>query len=308
MIDLNKLNDLFFDDEIEWRVGQTGMSNNEPWVTLLTYLDARAVMNRLDDACGQTNWSDSYQRNADGGVLCTLSIRTEDGWVSKTDIGVNTDIEPVKGGVSDALKRAFVKWSHGARQLYRLTRTYGIICGKGNDTVRFKGKDGKTYYCRPPAIEIDGIVHKRTLDDIIPKSASPSPAHKQTSSTPTVINEAAPPPGEPTEKSDGISNKQIGLIWGQFERVYQITDKSTVHKIATEFCGLPIETLTGLHWKLGKPLIDALCCKDDSPDPVVANKALLDSIVSTVLDDQTNDTFNDVVGKAARDLRDDLPF
>ena len=252
-IDWEKLNDLFYDDEIEWRVGMIGVKNSgEPWVTVLAYINARAVMERLDDACGQENWQDDYVPGPSGGVLCKLSIRIGDTWLTKCDVAENTDFEPVKGGVSDALKRALVKWSKGSRQLYKLTKNYGILCGRNHPkSIKFKGKDGQTYWCRPPVIEETGIVHFRenteeTLDSIIPHDL----VYKQTSSSPTVIDEDAPPPGEPPEKSESISPKQVGLIWAKFKNVYQLTEKAdgnTIHAIATEFCGLPVESFKGLN-------------------------------------------------------------
>ena len=49
--------------------------------------------------------------------MCTLSVKTEDGWISKEDGADDTAIESTKGGISDALKRAAVKWGMG-RDLY----------------------------------------------------------------------------------------------------------------------------------------------------------------------------------------------
>ena len=83
----------------------------------LRYVDARYVMERLDDAVGPFAWTDSY-RETDGGTVCTLSI-TLDGetWVPKSDVGTPSNIEGVKGRFSDAFKRAAVKWGIG-RDLY----------------------------------------------------------------------------------------------------------------------------------------------------------------------------------------------
>ena len=80
----------------------------------MAHIDARQVMNRLDDVVGVGNWSDSYQPAAIGkGVECTLTVCG----ISKTDVGTVSDQDPEKGAYSDALKRAAVKFGIG-RHLY----------------------------------------------------------------------------------------------------------------------------------------------------------------------------------------------
>lgn len=81
------------------------------------YLTARQVMNRLDKVAGPANWRDEYVFLSGGGVLCTLYIRVNGEWVGKADMGTETDVEPEKGAVSDAFKRAAVRWGIG-RELY----------------------------------------------------------------------------------------------------------------------------------------------------------------------------------------------
>ena len=83
----------------------------------LSYVTARYVMERLDDAVGPFGWTDSY-REVEGGVVGTISL-TLDGavWVPKSDVGTPSNIEGVKGRYSDAFKRAAVKWGIG-RDLY----------------------------------------------------------------------------------------------------------------------------------------------------------------------------------------------
>jgi len=89
----------------------------------LAYIEARAVMDRLDEAVEPSNWRDSYRvladRRGDGGqveVECRLSIHLGDEWITKVDAGIGDDL---KAAYSDALKRAGVKWGIG-RYLYSL--------------------------------------------------------------------------------------------------------------------------------------------------------------------------------------------
>ena len=55
-------------------------------------------------------WTSSYP-------MASIGVLTEQGWVWKQDIGVFSDIEGVKGSVSDSIKRAAVQWGVG-RDLY----------------------------------------------------------------------------------------------------------------------------------------------------------------------------------------------
>jgi len=83
----------------------------------LAYIDARDVMNRLDSVVGPADWQDSYTETAKGRLICTLSVRINGEWIAKSDGAGDTDVEGEKGALSDALKRAAVKWGIG-RYLY----------------------------------------------------------------------------------------------------------------------------------------------------------------------------------------------
>ena len=100
--------------EIEWRVQSTKNGKT----TIVPYIQSRAVMDRFDEAFGADGWKDSYSPWKGKGVLCTLYVKCGDTWVSKEDGADDTAIEPTKGGISDALKRAAVKWGLG-RDLYK---------------------------------------------------------------------------------------------------------------------------------------------------------------------------------------------
>ena len=96
-----------------------------------SYIDARAVMDRLDAAAsvGPGNWSTAYRciDPMEKAVECTLSIRIDGEWVSRSDVGYpneakdadNPDKEPWKAAYSDSLKRAAVQWGVG-RYIYSL--------------------------------------------------------------------------------------------------------------------------------------------------------------------------------------------
>jgi len=95
----------------------------------LAYLDARTVMDRLDQVVGPENWSDKYEETPSGRILCTLAIAVDINGqrvvISKTDGAGDTSIEGEKGGISDAFKRAAARFGIG-RYLYRLAGPSGV--------------------------------------------------------------------------------------------------------------------------------------------------------------------------------------
>ena len=85
----------------------------------------------------------------DGGVLCGISIKINNEWITKWDGAENTDIEGVKGGLSGSMKRAAVQWGIG-RYLYNLEENWAIV----SDNGKFSGKtrDNKWFNWDPPAL------------------------------------------------------------------------------------------------------------------------------------------------------------
>ena len=100
-------------DEIDCRVG----TMTDKGVSLLMYKDARVDMRLLDEVVGPMNWKREHEL-INGNLFCTVSIRDEKGeWVSKQDVGVESNTEKEKGQASDAFKRACFNWGIG-RELY----------------------------------------------------------------------------------------------------------------------------------------------------------------------------------------------
>lgn len=123
-MDLKELAEPFPVEDVKWRVGSATWYDKGPKVTLLAYIDARDIMDRLDEVCGPENWRVRYTYEG-GGVMCHLSILSDAGeWIEKSDGAEQTDIEKFKGGISDALKRAGNTWGIG-RYLYGLGKTWG---------------------------------------------------------------------------------------------------------------------------------------------------------------------------------------
>jgi len=75
---------------------------------VLVYVDARCVRRRLNEAFGIMNWQVHYKDLTNGGVSCIISVwdDTKKHWIEKEDVGTESNFEPIKGGRSDAFKRA----------------------------------------------------------------------------------------------------------------------------------------------------------------------------------------------------------
>lgn len=104
-------------DAIHWRALTMAPSGNR--ALAVGYMDARDVQDRLDQVCTPAGWRDSYVETAKGRVIATIEILIDGQWVGKSDGAGDTAVEGAKGGMSDAFKRAAVKWGVG-RYLYRL--------------------------------------------------------------------------------------------------------------------------------------------------------------------------------------------
>lgn len=105
----------FDPDLISWRAQNVAGDGSK--ALALCYIDARDVMRRLDHVMTPADWEDRFEETPKGRVICTLSLKIGGVWVAKSDGAGDTDVEGEKGGISDAFKRAAVKWGIG-RYLY----------------------------------------------------------------------------------------------------------------------------------------------------------------------------------------------
>lgn len=164
--------------DIEWRVQRAMKTKHGDRAMVLAYITARAVMERLDEVFGLDGWTDEYQRWGTNGVLCTIKCKIGDQWISKTDGADDTNIEPTKGGISDAFKRAAVKWGIG-RYLYNLDSNWVEIGERGDYYIndRKAGVQGRWSAPQLPAWALpEG--QEKTQTTQTPKQAKRQPTQR----------------------------------------------------------------------------------------------------------------------------------
>lgn len=146
--------------EVEWRV--QGKIDRAGGVQVVAYLDAPTVSRLLDEWVGPSRWRDHYEPTGKPGTMwCHLSIKFDDEWITKEDIGTASDMEADKGLVSDAFKRvAMRKWGVGrnvfALPVLRITRFR---------QVERQGKDPMAYLTDESHAEIARLLKARGFDE-----------------------------------------------------------------------------------------------------------------------------------------------
>ncbi|MEH2525825.1 MULTISPECIES: Rad52/Rad22 family DNA repair protein [unclassified Bradyrhizobium] len=131
-------------EEISWRVGPTNEKSRKQDEPLrgqaLCYVDARTVMERFDSVVGVNGWACHYTPGVGTSIVCNIAIKfpVYNGenlvgfdWVSKADGAGPSDMEAEKGALSDAFKRAAVRWGVG-RYLYDVKAPWLELDKRGN--------------------------------------------------------------------------------------------------------------------------------------------------------------------------------
>lgn len=154
MIDFKALAAPFAPEEIEWRLGSVSKAQKRGMA--LAYLTARPVMDRLDAVCGHAGWQCRYS-HVGPTTVCEIGINVGpagDGiWLWKADGAGQSDIEAEKGSLSDAFKRAAVRWEIG-RYLYHLDSPWV--------EVEEIGQTGKYRIVKGAYRELDMILRRAT--------------------------------------------------------------------------------------------------------------------------------------------------
>lgn len=127
-----KLAEPFPPEEIEWRVGAT--DTNKTKGIALAYVTNRAIQNRLDEVFGCFGWKNEFKEWKGTAQICGISVLHNGEWITKWDGADDSNMEAVKGGLSDAMKRAAYQWGIG-RYLYNLENIWCPIEQRGKSYV-----------------------------------------------------------------------------------------------------------------------------------------------------------------------------
>ena len=229
---IKRLREPFSPQEIEWKIQVT--TQDKARGMAVPYMDARAVQKRLDDVVGPFNWKNVYSLWHDNSQICGISIfnaeRNE--WVTKFDGAENSDIEPIKGGLSDSFKRAATAWGIG-RYLYEMDGIWVDIESKGKSSAIKQNQLGKLESEYNAAVgRIFGSVDKKQTTPVAsPAKQTPAP------SVPNNANTERPPEDNAYDfkvsavKPSGKSSQLLELIDGSGEVVtayIKASDKAIV--------------------------------------------------------------------------------
>ena len=99
----------FAPEDLEWRLQNT--IEEKMRGLAVPYVTNRAIQNRLDEVCGPENWYNDFKPWHSNGKkeaqLCGIAIYFEGrGFITKWDGAEDSDIEAVKGGLSDSFFRS----------------------------------------------------------------------------------------------------------------------------------------------------------------------------------------------------------
>lgn len=128
---LKQLKNPFDPRFVKWRVGATNADKTKG--IALAYIDSREVKKRFDEVMGLAGWRDRLIPVPDG-FISEIDLKINDEWVTRSNAAGNTKVEPIKGGASDAFKRAASKWGVG-HYLYYLPNVWVEIRQQGKSYV-----------------------------------------------------------------------------------------------------------------------------------------------------------------------------
>jgi hypothetical protein len=131
-------------EEVEAKVQVTSKDTSKGLRGMVVfYLDSRTIQKRLDDVLGHLNWKNQYSvwhdfeandtKKMQKSQICGIAIYNDERneWVGKFDGAECSNIEPIKGGLTDSFKRAACMWGIG-RYLYELDGIWVDVEQRGN--------------------------------------------------------------------------------------------------------------------------------------------------------------------------------
>ena len=205
----------FAPEDLEWRLQRTFEYQGETKGIAVPYVTNRAIMGRLDDVVGPENWYNDFKpwhgANGKEAQLCGIAIHYEGrGFLTKWDGAEDSDIEPIKGGLSDSMKRAAVQWGIGGRVLYSMDTVWVDIEKLGRSWIIKKSeraKLDKAYTDTLSKMKLTPAPAGGVQSTLTPKRTKEAPAP-----APAAGQQATPPPVQPLPRSKTDSKAGIYTV------------------------------------------------------------------------------------------------
>lgn len=133
--------------------------------SILLYKDARVDQSILDETFGIFGWKRSHQIIGNR-LYCTVEVKDPKTgeWISKQDVGTESNTEKEKGQASDSFKRACFNFGIG-RELYTAPKIW-IALEKGEHYTNNNGNEALAAFCtfKVKSIEYD---EKRIIKSLV---------------------------------------------------------------------------------------------------------------------------------------------
>ena len=203
----------FAPEDLEWRLQKT--LEDKLRGIAVPYVTNPAIQARLDDVVGPDGWYNEYKPWHRAGQkdsqLCGISIYfPERGFITKWDGAEDSDIEPVKGGLSDSMKRAAVQWGIGGRVLYSMDTVWVDIEKLGRSWIIKKSeraKLDKAYTDTLSKMKLTPAPAGGVQSTLTPKQTKEAPAP-----APAASQQATPPPVQPPPRAKTDSKAGIYTV------------------------------------------------------------------------------------------------
>lgn len=198
-------------DEIECRIGTISASG----LSLLLYADARSDMQVMDEVFGPMNWQRKHEFIG-GSLYCTVSVWDEEKqqWISKMDVGTESNTEKEKGQASDSFKRACVSLGIG-RELY--TAPF-IWIGAGK--VRIEKKPDGRFYTQDKftVSDISYNEENRAITGLVIVNRNGNKVYELKAGKADDAAVSDPPKRQETRKTADRADADAAAIWRELDR------------------------------------------------------------------------------------------
>lgn len=215
-------------NEISCRIQQVTESKG---AIVLLYKDARVDMAILDETYGPMNWQRKHDV-VNGNLFCTIDIWDDEKkqWVSKQDVGVESNTEATKGEASDAFKRAGFNWSIG-RELY----TAPFVFIQLTDDECYVNKNGKKAAKSSFGLEVSNITYNdetREIASLVLKDRKGNVrfTHGATVPMSKTVQVTATPPQPSAADLQAMKIQRMKMIASDVQKYTKSKDRATIRE------------------------------------------------------------------------------